>query len=112
MSTEGTDSSKSLLLASVLMSGVAWASAGLTLVWFLSVGGSLDSRSEGNSVLFGFTVFAVYLLGAIPAMLGFVLALVGYLKAEEDQNISLRRIALVASAAYIVPIVLLVTGTL
>jgi hypothetical protein len=111
MSTEGANNSRHLLVASVLMSGAAWASTALTLVWFLSVGGSFDSGSEGDSVAFGFTVFAIYLLGAVPAGLGFVLALVGYLKAEEDQSVSLRRIALVASAAYIVPIVLLVATT-
>lgn len=107
MPTEGTDGSKSLLLGSLLMSGAAWAGAAATLVWFLSVGGSLDSRSEGNAVVFGFTVGVVYFLGAVPATLGFILALVGYLKAEEDQNVSLRRIALVSSAAYILPIFLL-----
>jgi hypothetical protein len=78
------------------------------MIWYVSSGGRF--HGEGDAVVLSFTVFAVFLLGAIPAAIGFLLAVAGYLKAADDENVCLRRVALGVSAAYVVPVLLLFAG--
>lgn len=105
MSTdESPDRSIGPLRASLVCSGIAWASAIIGLVVYLGTGGGFPAKNEGEAIFSAFTLGVGFFLGACPAVVGFVLAIIGYLKAEEDQNVWLRRFALCFSGAYAVPV--------
>lgn len=104
---ESLDRSKGPLRASLVCAGIAWASAIIGIVTYFASGGGFSPKNEGEAVFMAFTVFVGFFLGAWPAIAGFVLAIVGYLRAEENQNVALRRFALCFSGAYAVPALML-----
>jgi hypothetical protein len=104
---EPPDRSKSALRGSLVFAGIAWAAAITGIVTYVGSGGGFPAKNEGEAVFMAFTLVAGILLGACPALVGFVLAIVGYVRAEENQNVALRRFALCFSGAYAVPVLVL-----
>ena len=91
-----------------MLAGGAWASVAIALTWCVASFGRFES--EADSLACSFVVFPTFFLGAIPATIGFVLAVAGYLKAEDGQYVLLRRIAIGLGAAYVVPVLLIMAG--